>query len=113
MMSVLWMDDPSFYTTAQTGVRYDSTGAAVQVSAGNGRFGTASFRVSGTQQSWWKKNTGTNTVTGVQAFSFRLSGTPNAETVLLTFYDSGSIQVDLRITTGSSLRVTRAGTQLA
>lgn len=78
------------------------------ISAGNGRFGDDSLR---TTQSGSIGKTYASLTTGVIGFAFRTSAIPTNGT-LLTLLDGATGHVDLRIVTGSVLRVTRAGTTL-
>lgn len=109
-MSVLWMDDCSFYKTADLSVRYQTT-TGVTVSAGTGRFGTNSFHYGGANTQV-RRSLSSSIATGTLAFSFKFASLPASNTQIMAFYDSGTVQVDLRITPTGALIVTRNGTQI-
>lgn len=110
-MSIKFVDDPSYYQTITQS--WDNATDA-SVSSGNGRFGTASIRVSGGAGQFAQKGLGVNITEGVLAVSVK----PNTiaqggnSVPLIALMDAGVQQVDVRITAGGNLLVTRNGTQL-
>ncbi len=112
-MSVLWMDDPSYYATlTNQNIRYLVGIGGLTISAGNGRFGGNAWTAF-SSSNWSKtQNIGT-VVTGTAAISFNVTNLPaTGNAGILSFFDSATLQCDLRITPAGTLLVTRNGTQI-
>lgn len=107
-MSVLWMDDPSFYGTAQITSRYNS--GAIGVESGMGRFGGSAWGATNNSSSVATKTVAT-AVTGTQGIAFKWSGS-SITSIIMSFLDSSSTQVDLRVNGAGQFIVTRNGTQI-
>jgi hypothetical protein len=83
------------------------------VSAGNGRNGTASFRITWATFSFANlRKTLASEQTRTLSFAFRISALPSVTLPIATFLDAGSLQCDLRLLTDGTLQVTRNGTVL-
>src|SRR5579863_3384687 len=109
-MSVLWMDDPSYYAGAQLSTRYAVSVGASGVGTG-GRFGGSAWTgfISATYN---RTQIIASTVTGVAAVSFLFPSFPAGNVGLLSFWDSATLQCDLRMNSAGQLFVTRNGTQI-
>jgi len=108
-MSVLWMDDPSYYATAQIATRYTLTGGGSISVATGGRFGNG-----------WNFSAASNILrpvtaiqTGTQAISLKMVNLPSNARQIIYFEDTGTVQCDLRVDPTGHLVVTRNGTTLA
>ena len=87
--------------------------AAPAIVAGQGRFGRSAFRFNnggGTTVTLRQNITASSTV--FVGFPFRLAAIPNITARPFVFYDSGSVQVDLRMDNNGFVFFTRNGTQL-
>lgn len=111
-MSIKFVDDPSFYATAQFSQRWSVWSGVPSVSSGIGRFGGNCWRASTNSVGW--RQTVSAVATGTIGVSFLINTLPVTGSVQCgpVFYDNGSIQVDLRINSTGTLFVTRNGTQI-
>lgn len=102
-------DSFDFYATAQLTLLYGASTGTIAISAGNGRNGTAALSLGG--GAYVRKNFDAQ-ATWIVAEGATFSAIASADAILLAFFDSGTTQVDLRVTPTGELRVTRAGTSL-
>lgn len=107
-MSILWADDPSFYATANLSSRYNTAGLGVE--SGQGRFGGNAWGATNSSGAVIRKTVAT-AVTGTMGFSFAWCGA-SITSIIASFMDSASTQVDVRVTGAGQLIVTRNGTQI-
>lgn len=113
-MSYLWMDDPSYYNTAELTTRYPLVGSLATVTAG-GRFGGncwSSGAGGSLVNTYFRIPTLSSIATGTLAFSFKFTLLPIGTVALMAFYDSATVQIDLRMNLTGNLLVTRNGTQI-
>jgi hypothetical protein len=85
--------------------------AAVSISAGSGRNGTASLRLS----SGWNRGvdkTIDSQATWILGIGITMSALPSATATIFGLYDNTTLHCDLRLTAGGFLQITRNGTVL-
>jgi hypothetical protein len=111
-MSLLFSDSFDHYATADILLKYSthSGGASQSISAGTGRRGTASWRVSATNRSLGR--TVTAGATKIIGFSFQCGGLPAATATIAALMEGATDHITLRIGTGGALIVARNTTQL-
>jgi len=115
-MSIIWVDDPSFYNSTELFTRWVQFGGAISLQATTGRFGNPCWRYTGGGSAI--THTVANTVTGTIACSFFFesisSTTPQ---MILALADSGTVQVCVGFDNAGHLIVYRgnnsSGTVLA
>src|SRR5882724_1610727 len=109
-MTVLWMDDPSYYSNAQLSSRYDNV-TAITVNAATGRFGTASWRTNNNNNfGALVKLLPSSSATLTAGFSFKLITLTTQGNDMVTFLDSGTAQTSVWVTATGQIQLLRGGT---
>lgn len=110
-MALRFLDGFDSYVTADLTKKWPTVNGTMTISAGTGRRSTASLRCANQTVSYVARTfdaQGTWTL-GV---ALRFTTMPTSTTDLLRWYDGGTQQCELRITTTGTLQVTRNGTIL-
>lgn len=110
-MSILWMDDPSFYSAAQLSPRYAAVND-ITVTASVGRFGGFAWASTFPTAAFLTQVVPT-TVTGTLAASFNVTSFASGGGRILAFYDTGTAQLSLTVLSNGQLQISRGSTVLA
>lgn len=110
-MALRLVDSFDHYATAQLSRKW-TTADASTISAGNGRRGTACLRLASLNTNNIAKGFDAQ-ATWIIGFSLRVASFSSGTNPIIEVVDGTSAQVELRISTDGSLRVTRNGTLLS
>lgn len=108
-MTLRFIDSFDHYVTADITEKWTSRASSI-ISAGNGRRGTASLRLTSNAQNAIKTIDAQGT--WVVGFAMKVDSLPASTVPFLQLLDAGTVQVDVRLVTDGTLRVTRNGTTL-
>lgn len=113
-MTLKFIDGFDHYSTSELLAKWTASSGTVAISSGAGRNGTGALQAPSASSA---AATVTKTLAAASAafvigFAFNPSALPTSAREILTLFDAGSVQVDVRLNPDATLSVTRAGTAL-
>ncbi len=109
-----FFDSFDHYAIADVGGKWTARqGSSNSISASNGRRSTNSFRLTTAVNAQYISKTLDAQATWIIGFSYKFSAVASNTIEVVSFLDAGTVQIELRLLTDGTLRVTRNGTTLA